>query len=193
MIDLKKFFLPGEYTFFLNFSVISFTILNIWKVLFIVYFLTASANSGSYTGLRSLLLFSAHRLRTPNEGLDQTNLKPQGQKRKKIQERRQETCKKARDVFCYLEKMDLTKQKNSWVRYLIIRGPAAFWMPNFQMQYIVSICNMVGIRCRGIPQKFLQTFHNGFQVWSTWWRGEIKVMLAMDITQWIFQPETELI
>ena len=143
MIDLKKFFLPGEYTFFKNFSVISFTILNIWKVLFIVYFLTASANSGSYTGLRSLLLFSAHRLRTPNEGLDQTNLKPQGQKRKKIQERRQETCKKARDVFCYLEKMDLTKQKNSWVRYLIIRGPAAFWMPNFQMQYIVSICNMV--------------------------------------------------
>ena len=100
-----------------------------------VYFLTASANSGSYTGLRSLLLFSAHRLRTPNEGLDQTNLKPQGQKRKKIQERRQETCKKARDVFCYLEKMDLTKQKTSWVRYLIIRGPAAFWMPNFQTQY----------------------------------------------------------
>ena len=35
------------------------------------------------------------------------------EKMKKIHERRQETCKKARDVFCYLEKIDLTKQKNS--------------------------------------------------------------------------------
>ena len=40
----------------------------------------------------------------PMKAKNQTNLKPRGQKRKKIQERRQETCKKARDVLCYLEK-----------------------------------------------------------------------------------------
>ena len=78
---------------------------------------------GSFTWLRSLLSL-AYVVRTPNEGLNQTNLKPCGQKRKKIHERRQETCKTARDVFA-------SKQKNSWVRYLIMRGPAAFWMSNF--------------------------------------------------------------